>query len=231
MENPDQGTAENAHAANAFVSWRLSVLGVGLMAWAFELLAETLFVSEGVQLIFAVVATAVAVAAIMLWRRRRASAFEASVDPSVPTLWNAYLQESGTASSAPVPPAWYFCDNERDANECVRLVLVGQKRATTPSRWFFESRQMALPAVGDLEIVTNWNGVAQCIIRTTAVDIVRFCDVTAEYARLEGEGDGSLISWRAVHWGYYRRELRGTRYVPDEEMPLVCQRFEVVFPL
>ena len=84
--------------------------------------------------------------------------------------------------------------------------------------------------MGDREIVTNWNGVAQCIIQTTAVDIVRFCDVTAEYARVEGEGDGLLVSWRAVHRGYYRRELLGTTYVPDEEMPLVCQRFDVRTP-
>ncbi len=231
MGNPDWGTAENARAGNAFVSGRLNVLGVGLMAWAFTLLGGILFVSEGVQLIFVVAATAVAAVAVMLWRRRRRMrAFVASVDPSVPTLWNAYLQKSGGASSTPVPPVWYFCDNEHDANECARLVLAGQKRATTPSRWFFESRFLQLPAVGDLEIITDWDGVAQCIIRTTAVDIVRFCDVTAEYAQLEGEGDRSLASWKAVHWGYYRRELRGTDFTPQEDMPLVCQRFEVVFP-
>lgn len=147
---------------------------------------------------------------------------------SVLQLWNAYLHASGGSLSTPVPPAWHFCDNEPDANECARLVLAGQKRATTPSLWYFESRRLALPEVGDLEIVTNWDGVAQCIIRTTAVDIVRFCDVTAEYAKIEGEGDGSLVSWKAVHWDYYRRERQGTSYVPDEEMPLVCQCFDVI---
>lgn len=149
---------------------------------------------------------------------------------SVLQLWNAYLQSSGGGRSAPVPAAWHFCDNERDADECVRLVLAGQKRATTPSFWYFESRGIAVPSVGDREIVTDWNGVAQCIIQTTAVDIVRFCDVTEAYAKLEGEGDGALDSWRAMHWAYYERELLGTKYVLREDMPLVCQRFEVVFP-
>jgi hypothetical protein len=55
-------------------------------------------------------------------------------------------------------------------------------------------------------------------------------DVTEEHAQLEGEGDGTLASWRATHWPYYHRELDGTRYTPAEDMPVVCQYFEVVFP-
>lgn len=129
-----------------------------------------------------------------------------------------------------MPAAWHFCDNEHDADTSVMLVLTGRKRATAPSLWLFESHGLALPSVGDLDIVTNWRGIAQCVIRTTAVRIVPFREVTADHARLEGEGDGSLESWRTVHWAYYQRELKGTKYVPSEEMPIVCQHFEVVFP-
>lgn len=93
-----------------------------------------------------------------------------------------------------------------------------------------ESRGLPLPAVGDLDIVTNWNGSAQCIIRTTEVAIVRFCDVTADHARAEGEGDGTLASWRATHGAYYQRELAGTKYTPAEDMPVVCQSFVVIYP-
>jgi hypothetical protein len=40
-----------------------------------------------------------------------------------------------------------------------------------PSLWFFESQGMPLPQVGDLHVVTNWAGEAQCVIRTTRVEI------------------------------------------------------------
>ncbi len=113
---------------------------------------------------------------------------------------------------------------------CAALVLAGQKRATSPSLWFFEHHGLAPPSAGKLDIITSWNGVAQCIIRTTAVHIVPFRDVTAEHARLEGEDDGSLESWRAVHWAYYHRELYGTNYALTEDMPVVCQSFEILFP-
>ena len=149
--------------------------------------------------------------------------------PSVLDLWTDYLRRSGEPSSIPIPDVWHFCDNERDADECAALVLDGRKRATSPSLWFLEHHGLALPSIGKLDIVTNWKSIAQCVIRTTAVHIVRFRDVTTDHARLEGEGDGSLDSWRTVHWAYYQRELAGTKYTPTEDMPIVCQTFEVVF--
>jgi uncharacterized protein YhfF len=32
-----------------------------------------------------------------------------------------------------------------------------------------------------------------------AVSLIRFCNVTAEHAMAEGEGDGSLDFWRTIH--------------------------------
>ena len=151
------------------------------------------------------------------------------MDLSIPRLWAKYMASLGEHGSRPLPAVWHFCDNEFDADACAALVLAGRKRATAPSLWFFESRGLVPPTVGTIDIVTNWQGVAQCIIRTTAVQTIPFGDVTAEHARLEGEGDGSLESWRAVHWAYYQRELSGTEFTPTEDMPIVCQYFEVVF--
>jgi len=55
-------------------------------------------------------------------------------------------------------PAWYFCDNERDANECATLVLKGIKQATTASLYWFKINNETLPQVGDLAIFPNWQG-------------------------------------------------------------------------
>jgi uncharacterized protein YhfF len=149
--------------------------------------------------------------------------------PSVARLWADYVTYMSLPDSAPVPAVWHFCDNAHDADACAALVLTGLKRATSPSLWFLESRGLPVPTVGDLDIVTNWRGMAQCIIRTTAVDVVPFRDVTAEHARLEGEGDRTLRSWRETHWAYYQRELKGTGRIPTDDMPIVCQEFEIVF--
>ncbi|XOV78795.1 MAG: ASCH domain-containing protein [Aestuariibacter sp.] len=125
--------------------------------------------------------------------------------------------------------SWHFCDNEIDANECATLVLNNSKMATSPSLWWYQSNDEPLPKVGDLNIVTNWDGEALCIIETTKVSIIPFNEITEEYAQLEGEGDKSLAHWKRVHWEYYHRELAGTSYTPSDDMPVVCEIFKVVF--
>ena len=152
--------------------------------------------------------------------------------PSVKLMWEEYLacQLQPSAVSINAPAAWYFCDNEADAGECAQLVLTGRKRATSPSLRSFDSSGEALPRVGDLNVVTDWSGQAVCIIRTTKVQTVPFNEINGLHASIEGEGDGSLEWWREVHWSYYHRELAGTGFTPEQDMPIVFQEFERIFP-
>lgn len=148
---------------------------------------------------------------------------------SVTRMWSALagarpdLAAEGSAYSA-----WHFCDNESDANELVDLVLAGTKRATAGLLWSYEAEREPLPVVGDLSIVTDWEGRARCVIRTTSVEVVPFEAVTPEFAAIEGEGDGSLDYWREAHAAAFTRELVGAGQTFEPSMPVVCERFEVV---
>jgi uncharacterized protein YhfF len=145
-------------------------------------------------------------------------------------MWREFLahgsvcEDQGRAVSY-----WHFCGNEQDADECARLVVIGRKRATAPSLWSLETSGEPLPSVGDLHVVTNWAGEAQCIIRITGVEVVPFDEITQEHASAEGEGDGSLAWWRNTHWAYCQRELEGRGYLPEPAMPIVFERFECVY--
>ena len=125
--------------------------------------------------------------------------------------------------------SWHFCDNEVDANECANLVLNNIKTATSPSLWWYQAKNEPIPKIGDLNIITNWAGEAQCIIETINVSIIPFNKITKAYAELEGEGDKSLAYWQRVHWSYYHRELEDTLFTPNENMPIVCETFKVIF--
>jgi uncharacterized protein YhfF len=147
-------------------------------------------------------------------------------------MWRQYLAlGAATGEHQSTISYWHFCDNEHDANECARLVVSGRKRATAPSRWSFESRAEALPRPGQLHVITNWEGQAQCVIRITAVQVLPLNEIGAEHARAEGEGDGSLAWWQRAHWAYYQRELAGTTYQPEPDMPIVFEWFECVYPV
>ncbi|MDK2593917.1 ASCH domain-containing protein [Pseudoalteromonas obscura] len=149
--------------------------------------------------------------------------------PSVIELSKAYFEHHNQPFE--MLPNWHFCDNEADANDCLDLVLAGVKKATSPSLWWYKANNIALPQVGDLNIVTDWHGYAHCIVKTTKVTIVPFNLIDDTYAALEGEGDKSLAYWRQVHWAYYQRELAETKYTPSHDMPIVCEEFEIVFTL
>lgn len=150
---------------------------------------------------------------------------------SIQEMWKAYLHsinETPTITEKTFT-AWHFCDNEQDANELAALVKAGIKRATASAYWEYEHDQEPLPVVGDYSVIINWNGEAQCIIRTTMIEIVPFNEVTIEFARSEGEGDLSLEYWRKVHWEYFGRCLQPICKQPEETMSVVCETFEVVY--
>lgn len=145
-------------------------------------------------------------------------------------FWTEFLKVAGVAASARYYEAFQFGDNERLARDLAELVLRGTKRATTAAVWTFEARGKLLPKPGDLSIVTDCAGNPLCVIETEAVDVVAFRDVSAEFAAMEGEGDGSLSSWRETHREYFKRECLRIGRDFNEQMPVACERFNVVFP-
>lgn len=66
---------------------------------------------------------------------------------------------------------------------------------------------------------------------TTSVSVVPFDEVDEEFAYIEGEGDRSLGYWRKVHWDCFVQDLSAIGRVAVPNMPVVRERFEVVFPL
>lgn len=135
-----------------------------------------------------------------------------------------------TKEKRSVLDAWYFCDNEFDANDCAQLVVKGIKRATSSSLWWHEASKEPIPKVGDLNLVTDWYANPVAIIETTKIDIVPYNLITAEYAKIEGEGDQSLVYWQKVHWAYYHRELAPFNLSPQKDMPIVCEQFRCIHP-
>ena len=134
-----------------------------------------------------------------------------------------------TPAAAVPPPAWAFGDNPELADELLALVLSGTKTATADLVRSYEAAGEPIPQVGDLSIVLDGAGAPRALLRTTRVDIVPFTAVTAEHARLEGEGDRTLASWRADHERHFRRTAPDG-FVFSDEASVVCERFKVLYP-
>ncbi len=143
--------------------------------------------------------------------------------------WKNFQENNIEYENTSQPQSFYFCDNKKDADECAELVVKKIKQATSPSVQWFKKYNEPFPKVGDIAIVTNWEGNPKAIIRTTKVEIVKYKNITPEYARLEGEGDKTLEYWKKVHWIYYQNEMKKFNEFPTEDMEIVCEYFETIW--
>jgi uncharacterized protein YhfF len=125
--------------------------------------------------------------------------------------------------------AFAFGDSEHMANELAALVLKGVKRGTASVAWRYETGETPQPKPGDFSIVTDWHKKPLCVIETDAVDVVPFNEVSEDFARIEGEDDGTPKSWRRNHTKFFAGECERLGRIPSETMLVVCERFTVVF--
>jgi uncharacterized protein YhfF len=153
------------------------------------------------------------------------------IPDSVRPMWDAYQAHRGADLGARFYESFYFGDSEPLADELADLVLAGIKRASAGLVWGLQAQGDAGPRPGDLSIMTNWAGEPLGIIETLSVEQVAYQDVSAEFAATEGEGDGSLAWWREAHWAYFGRECARLGLTPSPTMPVLCERFRLVWPL
>ncbi len=150
---------------------------------------------------------------------------------TVKEMWKKYLSTIGENinNSGKTYESWYFCNNEKDANELAGLVKKGIKKATASLYCLYEIENELIPEVGDYAVITNWKGVAQSIIQITSINTIPFKEVTEELAAKEGEGDKTLSFWRKVHRKVFTLELKEYSKKFSEDMLVVCEEFAVVY--
>jgi uncharacterized protein YhfF len=120
-------------------------------------------------------------------------------------------------------------DSPRLADELGTLIVNGVKTATCSALWEYEAEGSSLPEVGLKTIVLDGDGDPLCIVETTEVEVRPYDEVDARFAYEEGEGDRSLEFWRDAHWRFFSRTLPTIGRVPTADMPLVCERFRVIY--
>lgn len=152
-------------------------------------------------------------------------------DARAEAFWQQYLDGLPPDSPARGEPyeAEMFGDSPEMAGELGALVASGAKTATCSALWEWEAEGEPLPEPGAKCVVLGGGSEPLCIIETTEVEVRPYNEVDASFAREEGEGDLSLEHWREAHWRFFTRSLAGIGREPTPEMPLVCERFRVVY--
>ena len=139
-------------------------------------------------------------------------------------LWKIYRSLNQEVSDT--YQAWAFAV---EADELANLVMRGQKTATSSLYVWYERVEERLPQVSDYNVILNGRDEAVCIVETMKVSIVPFNEVTEEHAFKEGEENRSLESWRIAHHEFFSKELLEMGLHFHDEMPVVCEEFQVVY--
>ena len=152
-------------------------------------------------------------------------------DDRTQAYWRSYLET--LPADSPARDERYAAEGSGDspemADELGALISAGTKTATCSALWEYEAEGEPLPEVGLKTIVLGGTGDPLCIVETTEVEVRPYDEVDGLLASEEGEGDRSLEYWREAHWRFFSRTLPSIGKEPATDMPLVCERFRVVY--
>ena len=145
---------------------------------------------------------------------------------SVQTFWESYLAtlpEKHLHRFVPLPEAWSFGDGPEMANELGSLVMQGKKTATC-SRYLGEN----ILETSTISTLLDGHKNPLGVVETFEITVRRYCDIDAEWAAAEGEGNLSLDYWRSEHWTFFIRGAADGSYTVSEDMLLACERLRIV---
>lgn len=143
-------------------------------------------------------------------------------------FWKEFLLKTNREEDTKYIECFHFELTEKLANELLRLVLIGQKEATSSSLLAYKNEEHKIPKAGDLSIVTDWDGNPKCVIETIKVNVIPFRDITYDICKREGE-DRHLESWRKGHATFFSSEGKALGYTFTEDMPVIFEEFKMIF--
>lgn len=153
-----------------------------------------------------------------------------ATDNASPALEYARTCLAGHGMSS--PPTFVrvrrFGANAATSSLILELIRSGEKSGTFTTPALYAGRRELTPVVGDLVVVTDFEGRPGAAIRTTAVRTVPFNEVTEAESGYDGPSVRPLAAWRRVHWAYFTRELAPLGLTPVETMPVTVEQFELL---
>ena len=148
-------------------------------------------------------------------------------------FWQAYLATTPDAEAR----AQRFCgvyqtgDTAEDADYGAQLIMAGLKTTTSALLWEYEMTGEERPFVGALGVQENGRNEPVCIVETTWLGVIPLNQVVdVDFIVGYGEWGVTPESWQERAWAYYAPHCRALGREPQLDMPMLCERFKVVYP-
>ena len=119
----------------------------------------------------------------------------------------------------------------RTAELCDRLtgyVLARQKTGVFSQPEDFPDG--CLPSAGDYAVLVNFSDEPRCLIRYDECTVMPFGAVGPGHVAVETAALRDLAAWRKFHRSYWEPVLAARGQAHTDELPIVFQRFAVLYP-
>lgn len=166
------------------------------------------------------------------WQRRAALSVTAQKRPDmhgkylrdkVQELWDAFAVEKSICASEVYRYRFHFGESEDECREQLKLTLRGKKRART-----YIGTGGVLPERNGYSIVTDFDGVACCVIRTVRAELIPFHELCWEQVRHECIGS-TLEEWRELKRAVFAEECRRQGCEFTEDTPVILEQFHLEY--
>ncbi|XMO87582.1 ASCH domain-containing protein [Algibacter sp. AS12] len=156
---------------------------------------------------------------------------ENGIHKTVYEMWNNFTESNHEFKKDKLPDSDFFHDNEKDANRLAELIINRKKKASSGLYIWYKEANADLPKIGTKLIVTDFDGKARAIIETKKVDTIPFNQISKDYAELDmGTNIEPLEKWKKAHWEFFANALEQNGQKSTDEMLVVCERFEKIWP-
>ena len=156
---------------------------------------------------------------------------ENRIDKSVYNMWNNFTTSYPEYKKDELPESWFFHNNKNDANRLAALTLRGKKKAGSGLYSWYKDANADLPKIGTKHIITDFGGKAKAIIEIKSVDTIPFNQISEDYAQMDmGTTIEALKKWKKAHWDFFAKTMEESGEKPNENMLIVCERFETIWP-
>jgi uncharacterized protein YhfF len=146
-------------------------------------------------------------------------------------FWANFLQSqtNPSATAERLYDTFRIGDSPESANEGAQLIIAGIKTTTSSLLWEYEKLRKPLPFIGSLSILEDGQGEPVCIVETIWLKVLPFEKIDVDFAVTYGEWGDTLPAWQQHAWRYYCKQCGLLGRAPTLQMPLVCERFKVVY--
>ena len=167
-------------------------------------------------------------AALRVTAEKRPDMYRKYLHDKAEELWWEFAEAKDISAHEIYQCRYHFGEDERDCAYLLRMVLRGRKRARTGLQQGFERLYGYFPEKNTYNIVTDRNGEARCVVRTTRVDILPFNEITWEQVQYECIGS-ELEEWRAYKRGVFSEQCRQLGCKFSEDMPVILEQFHLEY--